>query len=202
MTTVLAALTPDRAVALTRPKFDAVTIAMHWATVLLVIGLFAVGLALATHQAPNEATVETLLTLHRSLGVSVWTLSAVRLAWRANWASFPPWPQSMGSAQRLAARFSEYGLYALLMIQPLTGTVESLSRGHPFELFFVVRVPALMARNGTIVHLFEAIHEWGAWLFAAVIGVHAAAGLLHRFILRDGVFQSMSPFSRGPARSA
>ena len=201
MTTVLAAITPDRAAALTRPKFDTVTIAIHWTTVLLVIGLFAVGIALATHQAPSEATVEILLTVHRSLGVSVWMLTVARLAWRANWASFPPWPQSMGPAQRLAARFSEYGLYALLMIQPLTGMVASLSRGHPFELFFVVRVPALMARNGTMVHLFEAIHEWGAWLFAAVISVHAAASLLHRFILRDGVFQSMSPLRRRPARS-
>jgi cytochrome b561 len=177
-----------------RPPFDAVTIAIHWTTVALVLGLFAVALAMS--QAEDQASARTLLTVHRSLGVTVWVLTLARLAWRLKWASLPPYPATMGAAQRLAARLSEYGLYLLLLMQPLTGAIQSLYRGKPFDLFFVVRVPAMVGRERAVVHLFHAIHEWGAWAFAALIGLHAAAALLHRFVLRDGVFESMWPLGR------
>jgi cytochrome b561 len=118
MTTVEAAQTSVADTAAGRPPFDAVTIAIHWTTVALVLGLFAVALAMS--QAQDQASARTLLTVHRSLGVTVWTLTLARLAWRLKWASLPPYPATMGAAQRLAARLSEYGLYLLLLAQPVT----------------------------------------------------------------------------------
>jgi cytochrome b561 len=198
MTTAEAARTPGPQAAQTRPPFDAVTVAVHWATVLLVLALFAVAYAIG--QAQDEASAAALLTLHRSLGVTVWSLTVLRLAWRLTGASFPPFPQTMGEAQRWAARLSEYALYLLLLVQPLTGAAQSLYRGHPFSLFFLWQVPALVGRDKPLAHLFHAVHEWGGWALAALIGVHAAAGLLHRFVLRDGVFESMWPGARIKAR--
>jgi cytochrome b561 len=194
MTTAEAARAPERAISATRPPFDAVTITVHWTTVLLVLGLFAVALAMS--QAQDQASARALLTVHRSLGVTVWTLTVLRLAWRLKWASLPPYPETMGASQRLAARLSEYGLYLLLLTQPVTGAIQSVYRGKPFELFFVLQVPAVVGRDRAVVHLFHAIHEWGAWTFAALIGLHASAALFHRFVLRDGVFQSMWRFGR------
>jgi cytochrome b561 len=194
MTIAETAPAPDRVVSAIRPPFDPVTIAIHWTTVALVLGLFAVAVAMS--QVQDEASAKALLTLHRSLGVSVWTLTVVRLVWRLKWASLPPFPETVGAAQRLAARLNEYGLYLLLLTQPVTGVIQSLYRGKPFDLFFIWRVPAVVARDRAVVHLFHAIHEWGAWTFAALIGLHASAALVHRFVLRDGVFQSMWRFSR------
>jgi superoxide oxidase len=188
------ALARPRVVSATRPPFDWVTIAVHWTTVALVLGLFA--LALAMSQVQDEASAKTLLTLHRSMGVTVWTLTVLRLAWRLTRATLPPYPESMGAPQRLAARLSEYGLYLFLLAQPVTGMVQSLYRGKAFDLFFLWRVPAIVGRDRAMVHLFHAIHEWSAWAFAALIGLHASAALIHRFVLRDGVFQSMWPFGR------
>jgi cytochrome b561 len=178
----------------TRPPFDPVTIAVHWTTVLLVLGLFAVALAMS--QVQDQASAKALLTLHRSMGVTVWTLTVFRLVWRLRWARLPPYPQTMGALQRLAARLNEYGLYLLLLAQPLTGAIQSLYRGKPFDLFFIWQIPALVGRDRAMVHLFHAIHEWGAWAFAALIGLHATAALFHRFVIRDGVFQSMWRFGR------
>jgi cytochrome b561 len=184
---------PRRAAAAARPPFDAVTIALHATTVILVLCLFAVALAMSQAQ---EAEALTLLTVHRSLGVTVWVLTLARLAWRMKWAAFPPYPPAMGRAHRLVAQASEYVLYLLLLAQPLTGAIQSIYRGKPFDLFFILRVPAVVDRDRALVHLFHAVHEWGAWTFAALIGVHAAAALFHRFVLRDGVFESMWPFGR------
>jgi cytochrome b561 len=185
---------PQSAVAVTRPPFDRVTIAVHWTTVALVLALFAVALAMSKVQ--DEASAKTLLTLHRSLGVTVWTLTVLRLVWRLTRVSLPPYPESMGAPQRMAARLSEYGLYLFLLAQPVTGMVQSLYRGKAFDLFYLSRVPAIVGHDRAMVHLFHAVHEWSAWAFAALIGLHASAALIHRFVFRDGVFQSMWPFGR------
>ncbi len=160
----------------------------------LVLGLFAVALAMS--QVQDEASGKTLLTLHRSLGVTVWTLTVCRLAWRLTRATLPPYPESMGARQRLAAQLSEYGLYLFLLVQPVTGMIQSLYRSKPFDLFYLWRVPAMVGRDRALVDLFHAIHEWSAWAFAALIGLHASAALFHRFVLRDGVFESMWPLGR------
>jgi hypothetical protein len=47
----------------------------------------------------------------------------------------------------------------------------------------------------------QLIHEWGAWAFAALIELHAAAALFHRFVLRDGVFQRMWFFNHRVSKS-
>jgi cytochrome b561 len=194
VTTAEFARDPQGVVSATRPPFDRVTVAVHWTTVALVLGLFAVALAMS--QVQDEAGARALLTLHRSLGVTVWTLTVPRLIWRLTRASPPPFPESMGAPQRLAARTSEYGLYLFLFAQPLTGMIQSLYRGKAFELFYLWRVPAVVGRDRATVHLFHAVHEWSGWAFAALIGLHASAALFHRFVLRDGVFQSMWPSGR------
>lgn len=196
MTIAQGAPAPDAPARAERPPFDAVTIAVHWTTVVLVLSLFSV--ALAIDQAPDPGTAKLLLMVHRSLGMTVWTLSVLRLSWRLTGARLPPFPQTMPRIQQTAARLSEYGLYALLLAQPLTGMAQSLYRGKAFELFFCWQVPALLARDKAMVTLLHGVHEWGAWTFAALIGLHACAGLFHALVLRDGVFRGMAPIGRRP----
>ena len=194
MTTQIQAVcsTPARPAAL-RPPFDGVTIALHWTTVLLVASLFAS--ALMIERVDDASAARLLFQIHRSLGVTTWTLTALRLVWRRTGARLPPFPAGMGPAQRWAARLNEYALYALLLTQPLTGLGDTLSRGRPFDLY-VWTVPALMARDKAMAQALHALHLWGAIALACMIGLHAAAALLHALVLRDGVFESMAPALR------
>src|SRR5579862_7107941 len=112
-------------------RFDRVTIALHWLTLLLVIGQFTTAWLLS--QAGDDgAAAAGLLTLHRATGVVTWCLVAGRLIWRAGFAHKPPFPASMPKARRWAAKLNEFGLYALLLLQPLTGLGDTLFRGRPF----------------------------------------------------------------------
>ena len=196
MTTAEGALAPDTSARAERPPFDAVTIAIHWTTVVLVLALFALGWSI--HRAQDGRTALALVTVHRSLGLTLWTLTVLRLGWRLTGAKFPPFPQTMPKAQQLAAKLSEYGLYVMLLAQPLTGMAQSVFRGKAFPLVFGLQVPALVARDKALVALFHEVHEQGAWVFAGLIGLHACAGLFHALVLRDGVFQSMAPIPRRP----
>ena len=180
-----------------RGRFDLITITFHWLTVALVTALFAIAWSL--HSVEDAASAETLLLWHRSLGVTVWTLTIIRLVWRRNGAWLPPFPPTMPTAQQWAAKLSEYALYLLLLAQPITGMAHSLARGHAFPLLGL-EVPALFERNKLLAHQLHDIHEFGADALLAVIGLHAAAGLLHGLVLRDGVLQAMFPWTRPERR--
>jgi cytochrome b561 len=177
-------------------RFDSVSIGLHWTTAVLVAAMFASALSIGLAQ--DGATAAGLLTLHRSLGVTLWVLAIARLGWRLRFARRPPLPASLPILQRLAATLTEGALYVLLLIQPLTGLAQSVTRGRPFQLF-LVQAPALMARDKPLTGLFHKIHELSAWMLLALIAVHTGAALFHRLVLKDGVLQSMWP---GPPPSA
>jgi cytochrome b561 len=173
-------------------RFDQVSIALHWLTLALVAGQLTTAWLLIT---ASDAGAATTLTIHRSMGLVTWWVVAGRLAWRASGAAHPPpFPPSMPKLQRLAARLNEYGLYALLLIQPLTGLGDTAFRGHPFA-FFLWRVPALGHADKPLFQAFHAAHELGAIALLALIALHAAAALLHGLVLRDGVLQRMWPWT-------
>src|SRR6201999_741578 len=96
-----------------RGAFDALTIALHWTSVLAVLFLFASGYAMG--QGGD------LILYHRSVGVTLWCVTLARLGWRRSLARFPPFPKNMGRVQQWAARLTEYALYMMLLLQPLSG---------------------------------------------------------------------------------
>src|ERR1700752_4395267 len=144
----------------TRPPFDTLTITLHWTTVLIVLTLLGSGLLYG--QVEERAWAPALLQVHRSLGLTVWTLTLFRLLWRVTGARFPAFPASMTPLHQLGARLSEYGLYALLLMQPPTGLGQTILRGRPFDVF-AWSIPPLVARDLGLVGIFRAAHEIGAW---------------------------------------
>jgi len=96
----------------------------------------------------------------------------------------------MPKLEQSIAKANEYGLYALILVQPTTGLGNVLFHGRPFELF-IWEVPALLAPNAAICSLFVEAHEFGAKALIALIGLHAGAALFHRLVLRDGALQRM-----------
>jgi cytochrome b561 len=180
-----------------RPPFDSLTITLHWTTLLIVLTLF--GSALLYGQVEERSWAPPLLTVHRSLGVTIWTLTVFRFVWRVTGARFPAFPASMTPLHQLVARLSEYGLYALLLIQPATGLAQTILRGRPFEVF-AWSIPQLVARDVTLLRTFHVAHEIGAWCLFALAGLHAATALVHHFILRDDVLEAMAPVFRRTGR--
>jgi len=173
-------------------RFDQISIALHWLTVLLIIVQFtSAWLREAVDHQSSFAAV--ILTTHRTMGVLVWIVGLVRLVWRHNFAYLPPFPESMPKLQQWIAKANEYGLYTLLAVQPITGLGSVLFRGHPFELL-IWDVPALLEPNPAIRSLFLEAHEFGAKALLVLIGLHAGAALFHRLVLRDGVLQRMLPW--------
>jgi superoxide oxidase len=174
-------------------RFDRISIALHWLMVLLIAGQFA---SAWLHEAVERESslAAAVLTIHETTGVLTWVVALARLVWRRNFAYLPPFPQSMSKLQQTIAKANEYGLYALALLQPITGIGRVLFRGKPFELL-VWQVPPLLEPNPVIDGLFAGAHEFGAKALLALISLHAAAALFHRLVLRDGVLERMLPWS-------
>ena len=173
-------------------RFDHVSIALHWLTVLLIVIQFVTAWwhEAIDHQSRLAAIV---LATHRSSGVTTWLVALARLVWRHNFAYLPPFPKNMPKLQQTIAKANEYGLYALLAVQPITGLGRVLFRGQPFELL-IWQVPAFFEENPTIRGRFADAHEFGAKALLVLIALHVGAALFHRLVLRDGVLQRMWPW--------
>jgi superoxide oxidase len=100
----------------------------------------------------------------------------------------------MPKPQQWIAKANEYGLYGLLLVQPITGLGEVLFHGRAFALF-IWEVPALFEPDSAIRALSVKAHEVGGHALLILIGLHAGAALFHGFVLRDGVLQRMLPQS-------
>jgi cytochrome b561 len=172
-------------------RFDGVSIFLHWLTLALVLGQLASAWTIDRVGDPQAARL--LLTAHRSMGLATWLVVAGRFGWRSSFARLPPFPAGMPRLQRWAAVTNEYGLYGLLLLQPLTGLGDTLFRGRPFFLF-AWPVPALLAPRREIYGVLHEAHALGALALLALIGLHSAASLFHALVLRDGVFQRMAPW--------
>jgi superoxide oxidase len=187
------AKTYARTAGLDSGRFDQISITLHWLTVLLIVLQFSSAWLREAVDHDSSLAV-TILTTHRTSGALIWIVSLVRLVWRHNFAYLPPFPESMSKLQQTLAKANEYSLYALLLIQPITGLGRSLFRGAPFELF-IWQVPALFEQDDAIRHVFAEAHEIGANVLLALIGLHAGTALFHRLFLRDGVLQRMLPWT-------
>ena len=176
-------------------RFDAVTIGLHWATVVLILGMFASALFRDFTADADQAA--TLLYIHRSLGMATWIVAICRLCWRLSFGFLPPFPDTMSKVQQWLAKVSEYGLYAMLLIQPLTGLAQSFTLGRPFPLL-AWEAPSVMFRDKALTDLIEKIHGVSAWMLLGLIGLHVLAALFHRLVLKDEVLQSMLPWKPSP----
>jgi superoxide oxidase len=174
-----------------RPPFDAVTMALHWATVLLVLSLFTTAWLHGQAEVRHSEYTSILIWIHRSLGATVWLATALRLAWRLTGAKLPPFPETMTPLHRTVVKASEYALYALLLTQPVTGLLTSLFDGHPFPLLLWDVQP--LSRDVPLRDALHVVHAFGARALGILALGHAAAALFHHFVLRDDVLACMAP---------
>ena len=174
--------------------FDRTTRLMHWLTAGLMLLVFV--LAFSIDRAPSRASHTVFLQLHRSVGITIWALTLVRLTWR-HFAKYPDWPSDMPGTMRIAAKASEYALYALLLAQPILGILQTSAHGDHVNLFFLGQLPALIEKNRPLAQLLLTAHKAIGFLLLSLITLHVSAALFHHFWRRDDTLTAMLPKAAG-----
>jgi cytochrome b561 len=181
-------------------RYGSVAMTLHWLIAVLLIGNICVGLYFADLPR-SDPNLFMLVQLHKSIGLSVLTLSVLRVIWRLI-NPVPPLPAGMNPWLRIGARTSHVVLYILIVAIPLTGwmMVSASRMGTPTSFFglfdwpnfpFFSNIP--MASKRPTHELFESAHVFLAWSAIVLIPLHIGAALFHHFVRRDDVLKRMLP---------
>ncbi len=180
-------------------RYSNVAVALHWLIAAGIITLIYLGLTM-TDLKPFSPEQFRMYQLHKSIGITVLGLSALRLAWRLLHTA-PPLPAGMARWERLSARGTHLIFYVLMFFMPLTGwAMVSASPLHiPTVLYGVAKLPNLpwiesLPNPKAVESVFGELHENGGWVLIALIALHIAAALKHQFIARDNLILRMLPW--------
>jgi cytochrome b561 len=180
--------------------YDPIICTMHWLTLVLIAAIYTA--AWTAHSGLAGEWYLPIMQLHRSLGLSVLGLTLFRLAWRSR-IRVPKLPDDLNPLQKLAARANEMLLYALLLVQPALGLLQTNAHGQRVDFYFLGNLPAVIGVDRPLARQLHDLHALAANALLIAIGLHAAAALFHHFIRRDDVLAAMLPARlRGIGRSA
>lgn len=175
--------------------WGSISIALHWLTFLLVVGMAVVGLTM-TELATSPFKIQ-VYALHKSFGLTVLGLTALRLLWRLFAGRPEPEPGSPRWQDRLAALI-QGAMYALLVAIPLSGWWFNSASGFPLRWFGLVALPKLGGFDPQLKLLARETHETLFFVLASLVAVHAAAALWHHYRLRDRTLSRMLPILKDP----
>jgi cytochrome b561 len=196
-------------------RYGTVAMALHWLIAALIIANICIGLyfsdlldtarELPKDQLTEIARYQTMayawIPLHKSIGLTVLTLSVLRLVWRLV-NPVPPPPAGLEPWLKFAARAMHVVLYVLIVGIPLSGwlmvSVGSMGHATPvFGLFGWPGAPILSGLPRSVGHpyheFFETIHVWLAWSAIVLVPIHILAALYHQFVRGDDVLRRMLP---------
>lgn len=175
-----------------RDAFGSGAIVLHWTIAAVITSLMFIGYVM-TRQEIDPALQFSLYQWHKSLGMAVLALAAVRVGW---WLFDiqPEEVEGLTPLERRVARLSHGLLRALPLAVPLAGwaLASSSPLNIPTFLFNLVVIPHLPLEKSDAGEAFwVAVHGTLAFSLLALIVLHTMAALYHHFWRRDEVLVRM-----------
>ncbi|GMV61566.1 MAG: hypothetical protein AMXMBFR74_07350 [Parvibaculum sp.] len=179
-------------------RFGLVALSLHWLIAAFFLVMLAIGVTM-TRLPLTDPWTFPLYQLHKSIGATIFLLVCARVAWRAANAP-PPLPAALKPYERALALATHWGLYAALLLMPLTGwmIVSASPLGIPTVLYGLVPLPHIgFVADHPQKAAIETAASWTHWTIAIVasgfVALHIAAALWHHFVRRDDVLTRMLP---------
>lgn len=175
------------------PAYGPLARAFHWT----IAGLLLLQIPLAFYMVDQPLGPEKLgnYATHKAIGLLLFTVTALRLAWRLTHPA-PAFPAGIARWQRVVARVTQFFLYALMFLMPLTGLLRSQTANFPVSFFRLFTVPTIVGVNEEFSKSMSAAHEMQGTILLVLISAHALAAMHHHFFRKDDVLRSMLPLSR------
>jgi cytochrome b561 len=171
-------------------RYTTIAQASHWTVALLFLA--AVVLAWVFIGMPAAAPYRFVyITLHKSLGETIFFLALFRLVWRC---LHPP-PSLAGRLapwEAFTARVNHWLLYSIMIFMPVTGYILAIAAARPSPYFWLFYWPQ-PAFDVAITHAALRAHLIGQYLVYACVGLHLVGVIWHIVVRRDGTLERMLP---------
>jgi cytochrome b561 len=194
----------------TSSRYTKTAVVLHWLIAIFLVLMFVLGWFMADipKEAPKQTAYDLLnlgiytwqlteeasprmfyFNLHKSLGITLLALIALRIFWRITHK--PPAPlASYKAIERKVATATHHLLYLLMVAIPLTGLVMGLYSKYGVKWFGFDFLPGL--DNKGIREVFEATHEIVGIVLLVLVAIHIVGALKHKVIDKDDTMKRMS----------
>ena len=169
-------------------RYTRTAISLHWLIAILVIVQFAWGWWMQTIPKQPVGMRADAFNLHKSVGMTIFLLMALRLAWRIGHR--PPALPAMPDWQARLARMTHVLLYVALIVQPLAGYLGSEVSGYPVK-YFGATLPGWAGKHVELKDALSTVHLITSFVIAALVALHVAGALKHALVDRDGLLARM-----------
>lgn len=170
--------------------YGLLSIAMHWLMLLLLVAVYAcieLRVLFDNDSPPREA----LKSWHFTLGLTVWVLVWLRLAFRLG-RPRPLIVPSPRAWQLTMAQLMHAALYGLMLAMPLLGWL-MFNANDASPRWLRVELPRLIAPDEALGARIKSIHVNIGKAGYALIGLHTAVALTHHYVMRDNTLRRMWP---------
>jgi cytochrome b561 len=161
---------------------------IHWTMAALILAMLFIGVGMVSTAGPLYST---LLAWHRPIGIIILLLALLRIVVRLTHRA-PPLPTDMPPLQAAIAKGSHHVLYTLMLAMPLVGWGMLSAGGTPIVLCKGFVLFPILPHDVLLYGWLRRVHGILGYAFFLLILLHLSAALVHAWIRRDGVFESMA----------
>jgi cytochrome b561 len=190
-------------------RYTKTAVVLHWLVAIGIFAMFALGwymadlpkeapkqmaydmfdLGIYTWQLSEESSPRTFyFNLHKSLGVTLFALIAIRILWRL--AYQPPALLATKALEKKLVNGMHHLLYLLMVVLPMSGIIMAAYSKYGIKWFGVSLITGL--DNANVRDVFEEMHEVISIILLVVVVIHIAGALKHKFIDKDETLARMS----------
>ncbi len=177
----------------------------HWWVALFIAIQFALGFYMTyrgyemvyTNEAGEtktglfDAVTGALYDSHKLLGVLIFVIVLLRLGYRLTHGA-PPSDRSLPAALTGISHLVHWTIYLLLVAVPIGGYI-GVSYYGALNAFNTVPLPPVTEKDEKMAEVIFGYHKLAALVLLALVGLHIAAAIYHRFIRKDRVVERMLP---------
>lgn len=172
---------------------------LHWISALLIVAALGLGASMVRYFEWDVALKFSLYQAHKTLGISLLAVTAVRLGWRLGHVP-PSLTPILTPREARLARANHLALYLLLFAMPLSGwaMVSASTLSIQTLLFGWIPWPHIPPLASLSLETRQLIEPWAKWVHGALalslcilIVVHVAAALRHGLLRKDGILGRM-----------
>ena len=170
-------------------QYGAISKILHWLIAGLMIALIALGWWMVELSYYDPWYHDALLW-HKTLGMCVMLLVAIKLIWRGITA-MPQADVSLKPIERFGSHIVHHALFIAMAVLPISGYLVSASEGAAIEMFGGMNVPAVIVLGDQARDIAIAVHYYCAYGTLALVVLHAAAAFKHQFVDGTGILKRM-----------
>lgn len=168
-------------------RYGVISVTLHWLGAFSILAMLATAVWMMA--APDEEVERSRIVLHASLGMMLYAIIAVRLAW--SWFERKPDFLSGTALEKTFARVVHAAMLLLVALQLVTGPLNIWSGGWPIGAFGLFSIPSPFDGLRPWHDGIGELHRYSGFAIVLLVGMHLAGAFKHALITRDGTLSRM-----------